>query len=111
MTTLELGGNISLSGFSDRDFTELIVIKKMVGQYARKMSDSLPGFSHLGLTLKDIHHSEGHGKVELIVKATVGGSEYASEVTGHNLFVVLDEALKKVLHQAQHASERHKPSF
>ena len=31
---MELGGNIVLTGFSDRDFTEMIVVKKIVGQYA-----------------------------------------------------------------------------
>jgi hypothetical protein len=102
METLELGGNIALTGFSGRDFTELIIVKKIVGQYTRKLSDTIPGFSKLSITLKEIHGN----KVELIAKADVESHEYASEVTEHNIFVALDKCLKHVLEQAQKAHEK-----
>jgi hypothetical protein len=104
MATLELGGNITLSGFSERDFTEMIVIKKIVGQYARKFTDGLPGFSRLDLTLKEVHGT----KFEIITKATLDNHEYASEVTGQNLFVALDASLKHVAEQMQKHHEMHK---
>jgi len=107
MVTLELGGNISLSGFSDRDFTEMIVVKKMVGQYARKLTDHVQGFSKLSITLKDVHAVEGHGRVEITTKVDVDGHSYAAETEGHNLFIVLDEGLKRVMEQIQQAQEKH----
>jgi hypothetical protein len=103
---MELGGNISLTGFSERDFTELIVVKKIVGQYARKLTDSVPNFGKLSLVLKAVHQHEGHGKVEIISKAEVNGKEFAAETEGHNLFVVLDESLKHLLVQIHKAHEK-----
>ena len=95
---MELGGNITLTGFSDRSFAELIVIKKVVGQYARKFNDTIEGFTHLSVTLKTV----GTSKIELHANAEVKGKHLTSEVVHHNLFVALDGVLKKVLAQAQH---------
>jgi hypothetical protein len=102
METIELGGNITLTGFSQLEFTELIVVKKMVGQYARKLSDANAGFTKLTLTRKEVHGTQ----VELIAKATVDSQEYASESTGHNLFVVLDDVLKRVQEQIRHHEKK-----
>jgi ribosome-associated translation inhibitor RaiA len=99
--TLELGGNISLVGFQDRDFTELIVVKKMVGQYVRKLSECLPKFSELKVTLKTVHNS----KVELHTHATFVGKSLTSEETSNNLYIALDRSLKKLLEQAQKHQE------
>ncbi|HIH24546.1 TPA: hypothetical protein HA251_05920 [Candidatus Woesearchaeota archaeon] len=105
---MELGGNIVLSGFSGRDFTEVIVVKKMVGQYARKFTDGIPGFSRLAVTFKEVHHHEGgHGKSEIIVKVNVDGHEFAAEVTELNLYMALDAALKRVFEQVQKHAEIH----
>lgn len=95
--TMELGGNITLAGFGERDFAEIIVIKKIVGQYARKLSDHVPGFTHLKVTLKEVHGTS----VEIHGHASVGGKEIAAESTSHNLFMALDDALKRLLEQAQ----------
>lgn len=92
---MELGGNITLSGFSERDFAELIVIKKVVGQYARKLHDSHEGFSHLTITFKTV----GSKQFELHAKAEIDGTQIVSAVTDHNLFVALDSVLKKVVAQ------------
>lgn len=94
---MELGGNITLTGFSERSFAELIVIKKVVGQYARKFNDTVEGFSHLSVVLKTV----GTSKVELHANLEVDGTHYASEVVHNNLFVALDGVLKKVLAQAE----------
>lgn len=95
---MDLGGNITLVGFSDRSFAELIVIKKVVGQYARKCNDSIEGFKHLRITLKSV----GSSKVEIHAHIEIEGSHFASEVVHHNLFVALDSVLKKALAQAEH---------
>ena len=38
---MELGGNIELVGFNELDSSELIVLKKIIGSCARKLSDHL----------------------------------------------------------------------
>lgn len=92
---IELGGNITLSGFQDREFAELIVIKKIVGQYARKLHDTVPGFQSLSVNLNVL----GHQQHEISIKAMVDGAPYNSAVTERNLFVALDSALKKIVEQ------------
>jgi|SRR3989338_3094134 len=89
---MELGGNITLSGFSERDFTELIVVKKIVGQYARRFSDTIPGFEALKVALTE----EGHGTLAIHVHARMHNHDLLGEAQGHNLFVALDSALKRV---------------
>lgn len=88
---IELGGNITLSGFQDRDYAELIVVKKIVGRYARRISDQHSDFKRLDLTLT---HNLGVLKIE--VSCTIKNQTQKVDATGNNLFVVLDEALKKV---------------
>ena len=107
--SVELGGNITLSGFSGKDFTDMIVVKKIVGQYARKFTDGIPGFTGLAVHLKEVHkHDDGKGgKAELVTKVHVDGKEYAAEVVDHNLFVALDTSLKRVFEQAHKVVEKH----
>ncbi len=93
---MELGGNITLSGFSERDFAELIVVKKVVGQYARKLHDAYEDFTHLTITLKTVNK-----QFELHAKAEVKGSLIVSAVTDRNLFVAIDSVLKKILSQLE----------
>ena len=53
---IELGGNITLVGFKEMGFGELIVVKKIVGNYARKLSTDKKNmesglFSRLALSI------------------------------------------------------------
>jgi hypothetical protein len=94
----ELGGNITLVGFKEIEKAELVVVKKLVGSYARKLSDTVSGFESVTVTLKLVHHTEeGNPKYELHAKANVKGNVCAAEVVDRNLFVGLDDVLKKVL--------------
>jgi ribosome-associated translation inhibitor RaiA len=94
---IELGGNITLSGFKEVGFSELIVVKKMVGNYARKISDKIGGFDNLTLTVKPVHHtSEDSFKYELHVKLIHKGKVYTTELTDYNLFVTIDDAMKNI---------------
>jgi len=94
--TIELGGNIVLVGFKPLDYAEMIVVKKMVGNSARKFSDTFEGFEQLSLTLKEVHKTEKNQKYELNTKVMIKGKPYTSEVVDRNLFVALDSVLKKV---------------
>lgn len=95
---LELGGSIQLSGFSSVDKASMIILKKIVGNYAKKFSERSENFESLGLTAKPIHQNQDSApnKYELHAKLVDNGKVYASEVTDNNVFVAVDSALKKV---------------
>lgn len=98
---IELGGNITLVGFKEIDKAELVVVKKLVGSYARKFSDLVPNFEHLTVTLKPVHKTEGSEKYELHAKALIKGNTVVSELVERNLFVGLDSVLSKVFGEAE----------
>jgi len=93
---IELGGNITLVGFKDLEPAKLIVIKKLVGNYARRMSNSTKDFQNLTVTLKPVH---GGDKVELHSKLSNSSTPITSEVTDFNLFFALDKSLNKIIGQ------------
>jgi hypothetical protein len=93
---LQLGGNIQLVGFTDIDKAELIVVKKMVGQYSRKFSDRVKGFESLRLILKIIHKREKSEKYELTGKIFVHGKQFVATEVDQNIFFCIDNVLKKL---------------
>ena len=99
MTTIELGGNINLTGFKDLDGGSLVILKKIVGNYARKISDSSDKFEKLSLTLKNVHETEGSKKFEIHAKLVDKGTIHTSEVTDRNVFFTVDKALSSVMKQ------------
>lgn len=92
---LEFGGNIVLCGFSDIDKATMVIVKKIVGNYAKKFSESLTGFEKVKVTVKTVHKREKSEKYEVHVNLMVNGETKASEVIDMNLFFALDTALKK----------------
>lgn len=93
---IELGGNLTLVGFKELGYAELVVVKKVVGNYARKISDKQP-FNNLTLSLKQVHGDTG--KFELKAKLDANGTIYNAGVIEHNLFVGIDNLLKKIASQ------------
>ncbi|MFH1212061.1 MAG: hypothetical protein V1659_03990 [Candidatus Woesearchaeota archaeon] len=99
--TTELGGNISLAGFKELDYKDLIIIKKIVGSETRRISEQLSDFQRITLTLKPVHKVEDNQKNELHVKIVAEGKVYTAEVTDKNIFFALDAAFKKIHAQIQ----------
>ena len=93
---LQLGGNIELSGFEDVDRASMVVLKKIIGNYARKFSNSCADFQKLALAMKPVHITDGSQKFEVHGRLMDGSNTITSEVTERNLFVVIDNALKKL---------------
>lgn len=96
---IELGGNIKLVGFKDLEPLKLIVVKKMIGTYAKKISDHVAEFQELSLHLKPIHENpdkENNIKYELQAKVIIEGKPYNSEITDFNLFFAIDKVLTKL---------------
>ena len=92
---IELGGNIELIGFKDLDSAELIILKKIIGNYARKFFDNLEGYEQLSINLKKIG-GEKSNKFEVDAKLMSNGKPINSNVTENNVFVSVSEVLKKV---------------
>ena len=88
---IELGGNIILSGFRDLEPAHLIVVKKIVGNYVKKVDD-LHYVKQLSLNLKSLHNKqvEIHGKLDL------GKDSLQATVNDHNLFFALNDVLNKL---------------
>ena len=93
MDTMQLGGNIELSGFNDVEKAKLVVIKKMVGNYAKEMSEKNTNFKKLKVTMTQ-ENDQVTVKAEMEADNAIVGEE-----TGNNLFMALDSALKKVVDQ------------
>lgn len=87
---LQLGGNIELSGFGELEPGVMIVLKKIIGNYARKMSDKCRNFEKLSLTMKTVHAKERGEKYELHAKMIEKGKPYTASHVDRNLFVAVD---------------------
>jgi hypothetical protein len=93
---MELGGNIELVGFNDIDSSEMIVLKKIIGNYARKFADHMHDeYVKLIVDMKHIHGSKS-SKFQIQAKLMTHGKPYASEVTENNLFVCVADSMKKL---------------
>lgn len=87
---IQLGGNIELVGFSILDPASLIVLKKIVGNYARTFSNKTP-VEKLSLSL-----NKNDASVFLTAVLATTDKSMTSEVSHKNLFIALDTALKKL---------------
>ena len=92
---MQLGGNIELSGFGSIDRSMMIILKKIIGNHARKMSDMSGNFEKLSIRMKTVHDN----KFELHAKLVNNGKVKASSAIERNLFVAVDSSLKKIMHE------------
>ncbi len=92
----ELGGNIVLSNF-ELDIPEIIIVKKLVGKYAEKIREFIE-FQELKLELKE-HKKQDKKTYEIKAHIMIDGKGYFSETQGLNVFVCIDESLKKIIEE------------
>ena len=92
-----LGGNIELIGFKELDGGSMVILKKMVGNQVRKISDSADNFEKLTINMKKV--GAGDNKFEIQAKMIDNGKPVTSEVTDFNLFFTIDKALRQILSQ------------
>lgn len=93
---LVLGGNIEMAGFRELDSGSMVVLKKIVGNYARRFSDKCSNFEKLSLKMKNVHETEASKKFEVHGMVIDKGKTYTSELTDRNIFIVVDSVLKKI---------------
>ncbi len=96
---VRLGGNIQLTGFRDIDPSSMVVLKKMIGNYANRIAELTKKMEVLHITLKPVHEREKSEKYEVHVQLIDNGKVYASEITERNLFVAVDSVLKKIVNE------------
>ena len=90
---IELSGNIKLINFDSIEPALLIVVKKVVGNYTRKISEAYNDFKSIEVSIEDAELNKIRVRVE--VSETIIEKEAHDE----NLFFALDKALAAVLKQ------------
>lgn len=93
---IQLGGNIELRGFSELSGGDMIIIKKIVGNHVKRITELTNKFENIKISLKTIHEIEDSKKFEIKVHLLADGN-HASEVTERNIYVGLDKVLKKII--------------
>ncbi|MBW2976502.1 hypothetical protein KY347_03585 [Candidatus Woesearchaeota archaeon] len=96
---VQLGGNIELAGFRDIDGASMVVLKKIIGNYGKRMSEVSDRFEKLSISMKAVHEKEKGKKYEVQAKLMNGGKAFVSDVVERNLFVAVDDSLKKIVNQ------------
>ncbi|MBU4501875.1 MAG: hypothetical protein KKA79_04730 [Nanoarchaeota archaeon] len=89
---MKLGGNIELEGFDNMEPAQLIVVKKIVGSSAKKISEEISEFDNLLITLKDNEND----KVTLSGKIKMGDKEEECEASDKNLFFALNQVFTEL---------------
>ena len=92
----KLGGNIELSGFRELDSSTVAVLNKTIGNHIRRISELCKKIYNLHITLKPIHQREKSEKYEIHAKLNNDGKIYAAEAVDRNLFVAVDDALRRL---------------
>lgn len=92
-----LGGSIELIGFKELDGGSMVILKKMIGNHVRRMSDTADSFEGLTVSMKKV--GAGANKFEIQAKMMDKGKPVTAEVTDFNLFVTLDKALSQIQNQ------------
>ena len=103
---LSLGGNIELVGFKQMSLSDVVVVKKLVGHYTRKIQENCKNFQGITVILKEIHKIENSSKHEIHAKVLDDGKAYSAEVVDKNMFVALDSVLRKILAEVVHYNKR-----
>lgn len=85
---VRLGGNIELFGVENLDYATMIVLKKIIGTYARKFSEK--GLDRLSVSFAN---------KEIKVEAVSQGNTHSAAASHSNLFFGIDLALKDIERQ------------
>ncbi|MBI2662985.1 hypothetical protein HYX15_00435 [Candidatus Woesearchaeota archaeon] len=84
---VELGGSIKLEGFDSVDSGSLIIVKKIVGNYTKKVMNNNADYK--GLTIS-LNNSEAY---EIKAELMLGDKTHNSESKGSNIFMALNDVL------------------
>lgn len=96
MGIMELGGSISLDGFSDIDRDKLVVIKKIIGNHVRQISETAKDFENVLVTLKPVSEPDGEKIYAVEIKLVCAGNPRICESADRNLFMAIDAGFKNI---------------
>ena len=88
---INLGETIELEGFECIEPAALIVVKKMVGSSAKKLSEK-KAFEKLSLTLKE----SSKGSCSMSGRLIVGSKEFDAETTDINIFFAINKVFSEL---------------
>ena len=86
---IELGGNIKLEGFDNIEQSKLVVIKKIVGNFIKKLEAE----NKVAIILK---LSEENSEFKINAELNLNEQNKISSVTEKNLFFALNNVLTKL---------------
>ena len=95
---IELGGNIELSGFKDLKGGDMVIVKKIVGNHVKRITELAKKFESIKITLKTVHETEKSKKYEVHVILLADG-QHNAETTERNLYFSIDNVLKKIINK------------
>ena len=90
---------VHLAGFHEVDSSTMAVLKKIIGNHARRILELAKNMQEIHITLKPIHQREKSEKYEIHAKVIDNGKAYLSKVTERNLLAALDNALNKLINE------------
>jgi ribosome-associated translation inhibitor RaiA len=85
---MELGGNIVLEGFDNTKPEQMIVIKKIAGSFAKKVSETKGEYEKVILNLENSY------KIKIQVRFK--DNELTAENEDKNLFFALTNSIKEI---------------
>ena len=93
------GLNIEFTGFRDIDESSINIIKKVVNNHARRISELTKNPEFIKITLKPVHEREKGEKYEIHAMISDNGKVHTSETTGRNLLSSVDDAMNKIINE------------
>ncbi|MEK6974597.1 MAG: hypothetical protein AABW41_05170 [Nanoarchaeota archaeon] len=94
---IQLGGNITLDGF-ELEPSSLVIVKKIVGNYAKNIYTNITSFENLNIRLK-----EGSSLKEIESVLLVNNNEVSVIASDPNLFFALDKSLALLVEKAKNS--------
>ena len=96
---LRLGGNILLIGFSLEPM-EMVVVKKLIGNYAKKIGEKIE-CKEIKISLKKTEKAQSFLH-EISASAETNNGILAADSVDRNLYTAISEALNKIYAQEEH---------
>jgi len=96
-----LGNRIRLSGFKQSPPGTMLIAKKIIGNYIKKIEDSVKKIDSISIVLKSVHGENSKSNIK--IKAVSEGKILTSEVVEFNVFIALSKAFDKIINEIEHA--------
>ena len=95
----EFEGKVELSGFHEMDDAAMDVLKKMLRINIKRFREICHNFENLTLRMKKVHAQVHSEKYEIHASVIDNGKLFTSTTTQKDLFLAIDEAIKKIEHE------------